>query len=147
MAEDTGVHAFADLAEHGLRVVLAAEDVPAGRYARASLALADADGAYGSDFGGRVLANVRSNEANVRAALAKVELGEADAAIVYASDITAAEGVRAVAIPKRFQVPAEYRLAILSEGDTARAFVAFATSPQGVAILARHGFAPVGVAP
>ncbi len=143
-----GIEDFEDLALPGLRLVLAAEDVPAGRYARASLALADADGALGRDFAGRVLANVRSNEANVRATLAKVELGEADAAIVYASDLRAAdEGIRAIAIPERFQVAAEYRIALLSESDAARAFVAFATSPQGMATLARHGFMAVGVTP
>ena len=136
-----GIAAFEDLAEPGLRLVLAAEDVPAGRYARESLALA------GSDFAERVLANVRSNEANVRATLAKVELGEADAAIVYASDLRAAdEGIRAIAIPDRFQVAAEYRIALLSERDGARAFVAFATSSEGMATLARHGFT-VGVTP
>ena len=143
-----GIEGFEELDGPGLRLVLAAEDVPAGRYARESLALADGDGAFGPDFARRVLANVRSNETNVRAALAKVELGEADAAIVYASDLRAAgEGVRAVAIPERFQVAAEYRIALLSESDAARAFVAFATSPEGAALLARHGFTAVGVAP
>ena len=137
-----GIGSLEDLALPGLRLVLAAEDVPAGRYARESLALA------GDDFAERVLENVRSNEANVRATLAKVELGEADAAIVYASDLGAADdGVRAVAIPERFQVAAEYRIALLSEGDEARAFVAFATSPEGMATLARHGFTTVGVTP
>ena len=144
-----GVGAFADLGEPGVRLVLAAGEVPAGRYARRSLALAEADGAYGPDFAARALANVRSNEANVRAALAKVELGEADAAIVYASDLAggAPEGVRAVAIPARFQVAAEYRIALLSESAAARAFLAFATSPEGAATFARHGFEPVGATP
>ncbi len=143
-----GIGAFEELGEPGLRLVLAAENVPAGRYARESLALADADGAFGEGFAARVLANVRSNETNVRATLAKVELGEADAAIVYASDLRAAAGnVRAVAIPERFQVAAEYRIALLSESDAARAFVAFATSPQGMATLARHGFTAVGATP
>ena len=143
VAEDASarIGGITDLAEPGLRLVLAAEEVPAGRYARESLALA------GADFAARVLANVRSNEANVRATLAKVELGEADAAIVYASDLSAADGVRAVAIPERFQVAAEYRVALLTEGEAARAFVAFATSPEGAAVLARHGFEPVAVAP
>ena len=137
-----GIETFEDLTLPGLRLVLAAEDVPAGRYARESLALA------GSDFAERVLANVRSNEANVRATLTKVELGEADAAIVYTSDLrAAAENVHAVAIPERFQVAAEYRIALLSESDAAREFVAFATSPQGMATLARHGFTAVGVTP
>lgn len=144
---DGGVGSFEDLAAPGVRLVLAGEDVPAGRYARAALALADADGAFGEDFAGRVLANVRSNEANVRAALAKVELGEADAAIVYATDLAAADGVRAVPVPPRFQVAAEYRIALLSGSDAAEAFVAFATSPEGKAVLVHHGFMAVGAAP
>ena len=140
--ERDGIGGFEELALPGLRLVLAAEEVPAGRYARESLALA------GDDFAGRVLANVRSNEANVRATLAKVELGEADAAIVYASDLRAAdEDVRAVAIPERYQVAAEYRIALLAESDVAGAFVAFATSPEGMAMLARHGFTAVEVTP
>ena len=140
---------FEGLAEPGLRLVLAAEAVPAGRYARQSLALAGDSGAFGAEFAERVLANVRSNEANVRAALAKVELGEADAAIVYASDLAAATAgkVRTVALPERFQVAAEYGIALLSDNPTARAFLAFATSPEGAATLARYGFAPVGVTP
>ena len=83
----------------------------------------------------------------MRATLAKVELGEADAAIVYASDLGAAEGVAAVAIPERFQVAAEYRIALLTEHHAARVFLAFATSAEGAAVLARHGFEPVAVAP
>ena len=144
-----GVGAFADLGEPGVRLALAAAEAPAGRYARRSLALAGADGAYGPDFAARVLANVRSNEANVRATLAKVELGEADAAIVYASDLAggAPEGVRAVAIPARFQAPAEYRIALLSDSASARAFLAFATSPEAAATFARHGFEPAEAAP
>ena len=145
----TGVSSLGDLAAPGLRLVLAAEDVPAGRYARQSLALASAHGAFGAEFAERVLANVRSNEANVRAALAKVELGEADAAIVYANDLAAATAgkVRTVALPEQFQVVAEYRIALLSDNPTARAFLEFATSSEGAATLARYGFAPVGVTP
>ena len=145
---DDGIRSFDDLAEPGVRLVLADEDVPAGRYARESLALAEADGAFGTDFARRALANVLSNEANVRAALAKVELGEADAAIVYLTDLTAAAGgVRAVPIPERFQPAAHYRIALLSGSEQARAFAALATSAEGAAILARYGFAPVEVAP
>ncbi len=142
------IDSYGDLAAPGVRLVLTAEDVPAGRYARESLALADEDGAFGPDFAHRVLANVRSNESNVRASVAKVELGEADAAIVYASDLArAGSHVTAVVAPARFQVAVEYRIALLSEGATARAFLAFATSPEGAAVLARHGFAPVGATP
>ncbi len=142
------ISAFVDLAAPGLRLVLAAEEVPAGRYARAALALADSVGAFGPNFADRVLANVRSNETSVRAALAKVELGEADAAIVYASDLAAGAqnaAVRAIAIPAQFQVAVEYRIALLKDSESARAFMDFATSTEGAAVLARHGFDPLMV--
>ncbi len=140
VAEGANIDDLADLARLGLKLALADESVPAGRYAREALALADADGVFGTGFAERALANLRSNETSVRAALAKVELGEADAAIVYASDPGAAENVRAITIPERFQVAAEYRIALLTEGAAARAFFEFATSPEGMAILARYGF-------
>lgn len=147
-AEGAPVASLADLAAPGLRLALAAEAVPAGRYARRALALANGADGFPPDFAARVLANVRSHEPNVRAALARVELGEADAAIVYASDLArGADGVRAATLPARFQVAADYRIALLREGEAARAFLAFALSPEGTAILARHGFTPAGDAP
>ena len=141
---------FEGLAEPGLRLVLAAEAVPAGRYARQSLALASAHGAFGADFAERVLANVRSNEANVRAALAKVELGEADAAIVYRSDLATAtsKNVRTVALPERFQVAAEYRdRAPLRQPRQRARSSPSRHRPEGAATLARHGFAAAVVTP
>ena len=148
VAEGADVGTLADLAAPGLRLALAAEAVPAGRYARRALALADGADGFPPDFAARVLANVRSHEPNVRAALARVELGEADAAIVYASDLARAGAtVRAAPVPERFQAAADYRIALLREGEAARAFLAFALSPEGAAILARHGFAPAGEGP
>ena len=147
VAEGAEVGEFADLARPGLRLALATEAAPAGRYAREAIARADAEGVFGAGFAERVLANLRSNEASVRAALAKVELGEADAAIVYVSDLGAASGVRAVAVPERFQPAAEYRIALLTENEAARGFFEFATSSAGMAILARHGFESLRVAP
>ncbi|MBH76833.1 MAG: molybdate ABC transporter substrate-binding protein [Dehalococcoidia bacterium] len=137
----SSVISFADLAKRGVRLVLAAETVPAGRYARQSLALAATNDALGSEFAAQVLANVRSNEANVRAALAKVELGEAEAAIVYTSDLeSASNNVRSIAIPEQLQTPVEYRIALLSNNQFARSFIAFTTSPLGKATLQKHGF-------
>lgn len=148
VAEGAPVGTLADLAAPGLRLALAAEAVPAGRYARRALALASGADGFPPDFAARVLANVRSHEPNVRAALARVELGEADAAIVYASDLARAGAtVRAAPVPARFQAAADYRIALLREGGAARAFLAFAVSPEGAAILARHGFAPAGEGP
>lgn len=134
---------YAGLARPGLKVVLAADGVPAGRYALQSLAAAERSGAFGPDFQARVLANVRSREPNVRAVLAKVQLGEADAAIVYATDLAATPEVQGVPIPDAYNVTAEYVIAPLTGGRnaaTGRAFVAFVLGPEGQASLARRGF-------
>jgi len=83
-----GIEKLEDLTTPGLKLVLAAEEVPVGTYARQSLELMNAQ--FGTEFKDKVLANVVSNEDNVKQVVAKVQLGEADAGIVYTSDATAA---------------------------------------------------------
>jgi molybdate transport system substrate-binding protein len=137
-----------DLARPGVLLVLAAPEVPVGQYARAFLDRAAADPAYGPDFAAEALGNLVSSEANVRAVLTKVALGEADAGIVYASDV-AGEGetpVGRIPIPESLNAVAVYPIAVPAESrlpEQAQAFVAFVLGPEGQAILARHGFSPV----
>ena len=76
------VQTLQDLAKPGLKVVLADASVPAGKYARQILDNMSKDPTYGTDFGTKVLANVVSNETDVKQVVAKVQLGEADAGIV-----------------------------------------------------------------
>ncbi|MFQ5860598.1 MAG: molybdate ABC transporter substrate-binding protein [Dehalococcoidia bacterium] len=140
-----GVRSLADLALPGVKVVLALPEVPAGRYAREVLARLAASPELPDDFAARVLGNVVSEEINVRQVFTKVALGEADAGIVYATDITPqVEGqVRALAIPEAYNVTALYPVATVRErggSATAEAFVAFLRSPAGQAVLQRHGF-------
>lgn len=137
------VVAYGDLAKPGLRLVLAADAVPVGAYAMQSLDAAERSGAFGAGFRARVLANVRSREPNVRSALAKVELGEADGAIVYQTDVGASPKVEAVAIPDAYNVDASYFIAPLRGGKNptaGAAFVAFVRSAEGEASLTSHGF-------
>lgn len=143
-----GIAEFKDLAKPGVRLVLEAKDVPIGNYARQILAKASDDPAYGRDFADRVLANVVSEETNVKAALTKVALGEADATFVYASDVTpdVRDKVRVVEVPEQFNVVAEYYIAITKEAPNpagGRAFIDFVLSPEGQAILEKWGFTPI----
>ena len=79
-----------DVARRGTKLVMAAEAVPVGKYTRESLQkLADANG-FPRDYDRRVLANVVSQEENVKSVVSKVQLGEADAGFVYRSDVTPA---------------------------------------------------------
>lgn len=138
------VAAFADLAKPGVRLVLAGSEVPVGRYSREILANASKPGGVASDFSDKVLANLKSDEANVRAVLTKVQLGEADAGIVYKTDVGAAKNdVSVVEIPTAFNVVATYPIAVVKAAknkDGATAFVAFIRSEAGQAILSKYGF-------
>jgi molybdate transport system substrate-binding protein len=138
------VASLRDLTRQGTRIVLAAPSVPAGRYAAEVVAALDASRLHGDGFAARVNANVVSHEASVRAVLAKVSLGEADAGFVYATDAAAAGGrVRAVEIPERWNAVADYPIGVVAASPRpakARAFVEIVVGAEGRAILARHGF-------
>lgn len=139
-----GIQSLQELARPGLKLILAAEDVPAGRYAREILDRLNAE--FGESYRDRVLANVVSNEDNVRQAVTKVQLGEADASLVYVSDTIAAPALKMIEIPTDVNVVAEYQIAALVESaypDLANQFIAYVLSPDGQAALKRWGFAPV----
>lgn len=144
-----GLTTLQALAQPGLLVVLAAEEVPVGRYSLEFLDKASANEAFGTTFKEQVLANVQSYEENVRAVLSKVALGEADAGIVYSSDVAQSGGddpVEQIAIPEDLNIIAEYPIApVQNSANTpaAQAFIALVLSPDGQAILAKYGFLPI----
>ena len=139
-----GIASLEDLSKPGLKLVLAAEEVPAGRYAREILEKLNAQ--FGADYSEKVLANVVSNEDNIRQAVTKVQLGEADASIVYVSDAVAVPELQKIEIPADMNVVAEYPLARLAESanpDLADDFIEHVLSPDGQATLKKWGFMPV----
>jgi molybdate transport system substrate-binding protein len=137
----------ADLAKPGLRLAVAAPAVPVGRYTRTMLAKTEKSGKCGKDYAKSVLANVRSEEPNVRAVLTKVVLGEVDAGVVYTTDIVPGiqKTVRAITIPAEFNVVASYPIATLTRSKNkklAQEFQAFVLSPEGKQLLQKRGFLP-----
>ncbi len=139
-----GLSSLQDLARPGLKLVLAAEPVPAGVYARQVLENLNAD--YGADYEEKVLANVVSNEDDVKQVVAKVQLGEADAGIVYVSDAVAASALQRIEIPSAANVLAQYPIAPLigsAQPDLATEFIAYVLSSDGQAILKKWGFTAV----
>jgi molybdate transport system substrate-binding protein len=127
-----GIEGLADLADPGLVYVTAAPEVPIGRYAAESLAKAG------------VTVTPASLEENVKAVVTKVTLGEADAGIVYATDVTAAGSqAEGVDIPAEHNVLATYPIATTGEApnpEGAEAFVDHVLSPEGQAVLRSFGF-------
>jgi molybdate transport system substrate-binding protein len=134
-----------DLARGGVKLVIGAEAVPVGAYSRTALRNLARDPAFGADFMTRTMRNVVSEEENVKSVVGKVQLGEADAGIVYRSDVTpaAARYIRSFDIPGASNVIAAYPIAVVrgsANQDAARAFVARVLSPEGQAVLMKHGF-------
>ena len=129
-----GVEGLADLADPDLKVVLAAEEVPAGKYAKQIL-----------DQAGVSVTPV-SQEDNVKAVVTKVSLGEADAGIVYVTDVTAGgDRVEGVDIPPDQNVTATYPIATVKASqapEAAQAFVDLVRSAEGQQVLKEHGFLP-----
>ena len=126
------IRALADLARPGIIYVAATPGVPIGAYAQQALDKAT------------VTVIPKSLETDVKALVAKVTLGEADAAIVYATDVRSAAGrAQGVIIPADANVLAIYPIAVTKTARNvaaANAFVALVTSVAGQAILAKYGF-------
>jgi molybdate transport system substrate-binding protein len=136
---------LSSLTQPGIKIVLAAPEVPAGKYAQQFLDKATKSGSYGANYKEEVLKNVVSYEENVRAVLSKVALGEADAGIVYRTDVTQAlySKVALLSIPDEFNIQVTYIIAPVSDSPhsgTAADFVAYTVSPAGQEILSRFGF-------
>jgi molybdate transport system substrate-binding protein len=141
-ADSETVAEFDDIAEPGTILIVAAPDVPVGALTRAALDALVGSGVRDAAFRDRALHNVASEEPNVRAVLAKLELGEADAGFVYGSDVgVAGQAVRQIEIPEEGRLSSDYFIALVGDaGPGAQAFFAFALSEEGQAILKRHGF-------
>ena len=140
-----------DLARSGVKLILGAESVPVGAYSREAIRRLARTSGFPSDFGRRVLANLASEEENVRQVVGKVQLGEADAGFVYRSDVTppVARQVKVLTLPDSCNVLASYPISILKDAprsDLAADFLKLVFAPEGQAVLKGNGFIPIGAA-
>ncbi|WP_338776308.1 molybdate ABC transporter substrate-binding protein [Streptomyces sp. DG1A-41] len=126
------ISSLKDLTKPGLKVVLCDKTVPCGAAAEKAL-----------DAGGLKLTPV-SYEQDVKSALTKVELKEADAAVVYKTDVrTAGDTVEGVDFPESAKAVNDYPIALLKNArnpGAAKAFVALVRSPEGQRVLSEAGF-------
>ncbi len=144
------IQSLRDLALPGVALVVAAPGVPVRDYTDTMLAGLAADPGYGESYREAVLGNIVSEEDNVRQVAAKVALGEADAGIVYQSDVTPdiAADVLVLPIPDAVNTIATYPLATTSDSavpDLAAEFISLVLSDAGQDILEGWGFISVRI--
>jgi molybdate transport system substrate-binding protein len=142
-ANAAGVSSPMDLARPGVKLIAAGDAVPITTYAAELVAGLSREPGYPADFAAAYAANIRSKEDNVKAIVAKIELGEGDAGIVYVTDAKASTKVASVPVPAAANVAAAYAGVVLQASPsvaTARAFLDWLAGPDGQAILAGFGF-------
>jgi molybdate transport system substrate-binding protein len=141
----TSIKTFRDVANPGVKLALAQKDVPAADYALEILDKANAQ--YGSSFKKDVLSNMVSREADVRASVNRVVVGDADATFGYASDYTVdvRDRVKVVQIPPDLNIIATYPIAALQDAEDpelAKKWVELVTSKEGQRVLKKWNFEP-----
>jgi molybdenum ABC transporter molybdate-binding protein len=140
-----GIASLHDLGTKRLKLVIGVPALPIGEYTRAIFANASAD--YGADFAQKALANVVSLETNVKQVLQKTVLGEADAGIVYRTDVPdVADKVQMIEIPAKYNVAAYNYIAVTrasANAALANELVGLALSPRGQAVFAKYRYDPL----
>lgn len=138
VGEDAEINTIEDLAAPGLDLVIGADGVPIGGYTRELL------GRLPAPEREAILANVRSEESDVKGVIGKVSQGAADAGFVYSSDVAAAAGeVEAIEISERLKPTVAYGVAIVEGApnpDAAQEFIDGLLEGEGATTLAETGF-------
>jgi molybdate transport system substrate-binding protein len=146
-ANSAAITGPADLGNPGIKIVTAQHDVPIGVYMQAMFEKMSADATFGAGFQDRANANIVSREPNVRQIVAKIQLGEGDAAVVYKSDVTPTSmpELATFDIPDAYNTLATYPIAMVANApmsDAATQFINLVLSPEGQGVLQRWNFLP-----
>ena len=143
-ANPAGISSLTDLTRPGVKLVVGDATVPIGTYTRK--VLGNLDTTYGAGYSAKVLENVVSNAQDVSSIVGSVELGEADAGIVYVTDALAAGSkVKSIGLPASAQAVATYPIAVVNASKHAslgEQFATFVLGPEAQALLKQAGFGP-----
>ncbi|MFL5816989.1 MAG: molybdate ABC transporter substrate-binding protein [Conexibacter sp.] len=135
---DSRIRSLADLTKPGTTIAIGSPEVPIGSYAR------DVVGRLGPAQSKAILANVRSEEPDVKGIVGKLAQGAVDAGFVYVTDVAAADAqLRAIALPARLQPQVVYEAAVVTDAphpQAARRFVAGLLRGDAQAALKEAGF-------
>jgi molybdate transport system substrate-binding protein len=144
-ANPAGITTPADLAKSGVKVIAAGDAVPITKYATLLVANLAKEAGYPADFVAAYTTNIASKEDNVGAVVAKIELGEGDAGIVYVTDAKTSSKVTTIDVPATANVPATYAGVVVKASANvaaAHAFLTWFAGADGQAILGTFGFLP-----
>jgi molybdate transport system substrate-binding protein len=149
-ANPAHIESLHDLSKLGIKLVVAAPGVPVRDYTETMLTKLETVPDYGTAYKAAFLANIVSEESNVRQVSAKVALGEADAGIVYQSDVTPdlRPNVIALTIPTAWNTVATYPIALTNNAadpELANAFVNYLVSDEGQNTLEKWGFISIRI--
>ena len=131
---------IADLAAAGTTIIVGGPGTPIGRYTEQVLQALASEMPDPDGFAAAVAANIASREDNVRAALAKVELGEGDGAFVYRTDARGSDDTIEIELPTAARIEAPYSAVRLGDDERAEEFLEWLDGPTAGAILAEAGF-------
>src|SRR4029077_4043294 len=137
-ANQAGITSPKDLAKPGTKVIAAGDEVPITKYAKLLVDNLARESGYPADFAAAYAGNVASKEEDVKSVVAKLELGEGDAGIVYVTDAKASDKVTPIAVPDLANVPATYDGVVVKaskDAAAAKAFLDWFAGPAGQAIL------------
>jgi molybdate transport system substrate-binding protein len=140
-----GIASPKDLAESGVKIIAAGDEVPITKYATRVVDELAKEPGYPADFAGAYAANVVSKEEDVTSVVAKIEIAEGDAGIVYVTDAKASDEVTPIDVPDSANVRATYDGVVVKasrNGAAAKAFLEWFAGPDGQAILSDLGFLP-----
>ncbi|MEO5704492.1 MAG: molybdate ABC transporter substrate-binding protein [Candidatus Limnocylindrales bacterium] len=140
-----GIATPADLANPGVRIIAAGDEVPITKYAKKLIENLAANSADATAFTAACTSNTVTRVENVKAIVAQIELGQGDAGIVYVTDANASKKVETIEVPPDLNVPATYAGVVVkasANAAAARAFLAWFAGVDGQAILATLGFLP-----
>ncbi len=141
------VEKLQELAKEKLKIVAAGPNVPVGGYMLQMLDKMNADPSFGSGFKDKVMKNVISQETDVKQVVAKIQLGEGDAGVVYGTDVTpkVAPDLQVIEVPDAFNVVALYPIAVTKdakEKELGQAFIDYLVSADGQQFMKKYNFSP-----
>lgn len=137
------IKSLADLGQDGLKLVVGDKSLPAGNYFYKALDAAKADNTIDQATYDKITKNIKSQELNVKDVVSKVNLGDADAGVVYKTDANNQKQLEVITDKEFSKLQVDYPIAVISASknkETAQQFVDYVTTGKGKDILKQYGF-------